>query len=121
MGMLDSGSYRGRGAQLAIEIKRMAPFINTPSIILAAPDEVRRFPEVLTVVACPNLSGLLVDAQPPRVAQAVGPVFGSRVRHRDKRIVPRHRVTLRSTDVIDIDAQHTAEQLAQVLAAIPSI
>src|SRR5258707_15613576 len=99
----------------------MAPFIHAPSIIFAPTDEVSCFPEVLTVVASPDLSGLLVDAHAPRITQAVSPVFRSRVRHPNKRIVLWHRVRLRPADTIDVNAQHTAQQLAQILAGIPSI
>src|SRR5258706_4764869 len=99
----------------------MAPFIHAPSIIFAPTDEVSCFPEVLTVVADPDLSGLLVDAHAPRITQAVGPVFRSRIGHSNKWIVLGHGVRLRSVRVIDVDAQHAAEKLAQILARVPSI
>src|ERR1041385_2877911 len=75
MRMFDGwGNVRSR-SEFTIEIKWMAAFIHAPPIILATPDEMSRFPKVLAVVAGPDLSGLLVDAKSPRIAQPVGPVF----------------------------------------------
>src|ERR1041384_1789953 len=82
------GRRDGRSrTELAVEVKRMAAFINAPPTILAAADEMRRFPKVLAVVADPDLPGLLVDAHAPRIAQAVGPVFRSRIGHPNKWVV----------------------------------
>jgi len=81
----------------------------------------RRFPKVLAIVAHPDLPGLLVDAHAPRVTQAIGPVFRARIGHSYKWVVLGHGVRLRSVRVIDVDAQHAAEKLAQILAAVPPI
>src|SRR5881394_480830 len=52
--MLNGGGDGGCGTQLPVEVERMAAFINTPTVILAASNEVRCFPEVLTVIARPD-------------------------------------------------------------------
>ena len=64
-----------RRAEFAVQIERMTPFINAPTVILTAPQQMGCFPEVLTVVPHPDLSGFLVHAHPPGIAQTVGPVL----------------------------------------------
>src|SRR5213592_3879197 len=99
----------------------MAAFINAPAVILAASHEVGRFPKVLTIIACPDLTCLAVNRHPPGIAQTVGPELRSCIFPADKWVVLRHRVGLRSVRMIRIDAQHTAEKVAQVLAGHPPI
>src|SRR5438128_5104108 len=102
MVMLDGRWHRGRRTQLAVEVKWVAAFVNAPPVVFAAPDEVRRFPKVLPIVACPDLAGFAVDRQPPRIAQAVSPVFRSRIFPSHKGVVLGHGVSLGSIRVIDI-------------------
>ena len=121
MVVLDGRRDGGSRTELAVEVKRMAAFINAPAIILTAPDQMRRFPKVLAVVAGPDLASLFIDAQAPGIAQTVSPVLRSRVGHSNKWIVLRHRVSLCSVRMIDIDAQHATEKLAQILSRVPSV
>src|SRR5437867_3677789 len=53
--MLNRGRHGGSGTQLAVGIERMAAFIDAPSIVLAAPDEVGCFPKILAIIADPDL------------------------------------------------------------------
>ena len=99
----------------------MASFIHTPPIIFAAADQISRLPQILTVVSHPDLSRLLIDAHAPRISQPIGPVLRPRIGHPEKWIVFWNRVTLRSADMIHINAQDAAQQFAQILTRIPSV
>src|SRR5437867_8072278 len=101
-------------SDFAVEIERMAPFINAPTVILPAPEQDSGFPKVLAVIANPNLPGFLVCAHPPWIAQAVGPVLRTGVFDSNERIVFRDRIRPRSIGMIHINAQHAAVQVAQV-------
>src|SRR5678816_4955788 len=89
MGMLHRLRNNRRRTQLAIEVKRMTPFIHAPTVILPASDQVNCFPEVLAVVACPDRSGFWINTKTPRISQTVGPLLRSRIRHPNKWIVSR--------------------------------
>ena len=121
MVVLDGRRDGGSRTELAVEVKRMAAFINAPAIIFTAPDQMRRFPKVLAVVANPDLAGLFINAHAPGISQTVSPVLRPRVGHSNKWIVLRHRVSPRSVRMIDINAQHAAEKLAQILSCVPSV
>ena len=97
--------------QLAVDVKRVAPLVNTPAVVFAGPNQMYRLPQILPVVANPNLPGQRVNGKPPRIAQAVGEQLGPRVRQVDKRIVRRDDVRLFRRAVADVDAQHTAEKV----------
>src|SRR6185436_7368469 len=100
--MLDGGRNRRSGTELAIEIKRMAPFINTPSVVLTAPDEVRALPKILAVITDPDVAGFPVNAHAPGIAQPISPNLGPRIRPADKRIVFRDRIRAAAFRVIDV-------------------
>src|SRR6266496_1165565 len=94
--VFNGGRDGGCGTELPVQVERMAAFINAPTIILAASNEVGRFPKVLTVIACPDLTCLAVNCHPPGIAQTVGPELRSRIFPADKWVVLRYRVRLRS-------------------------
>src|SRR5262245_13237310 len=112
MTMFDGRRHRRSRTELTVRIKGMASFVNAPAIIFTTPDEVSGFPEILAVVAHPDLPGFLINAHAPRIAQTVSPVFRSRVFQSDKGIVVGYRVRLRSVRVININAQHATEKFA---------
>src|SRR5687768_2557275 len=112
MMMLDCRRHQWRRAPFSICIKRVASFVNAPSIIFARPHQMRRFPKVLTVVPCPDLSTLLVDAHAPRVAQPVSPDFRPGSFHIDEWVVLRHGIGSASFGSIDINAKNPAQQFA---------
>ena len=102
--MFDGRSNDRRGSELAIDVEWMTAFIHAPAIVLAAPDEMRGFPEVLSVVAGPDRSGLFVDAQSPGIAQPVRPVLRPRIGHAHKWVVLRNGVSLTALWMIDVNA-----------------
>src|SRR2546425_8296951 len=108
MAMFDGGENDRRRPELAVEIKRMAAFIDAPTVVFTAPHQVRRFPKVLPVIADPDLTGLFVNRQSPRVAQPVSPIFRSRIFQSDEWIVLGHRVTLRALRVINVNSKYAA-------------
>ena len=58
----------------------MGAFHDAPAVIAAALDQLDHFPEILADIADPGLAGVGIEAEPPRIAKAVGPDFGPRAR-----------------------------------------
>src|SRR6266576_1373206 len=110
--MFDGGPNNRRGAELAVQVKRMAAFIDAPTVVFTASHQVSRFPKVLAVIADPDLTGLFVNRQPPRIAQTAGPIFGSRIFQPDEGIVLGHGVRLPAVRVINVNAKNAAVKLA---------
>src|SRR5262245_56376124 len=94
----------------------MASFINTPSVILAAPKQVRCFPKILTVIAYPNPSSFFIDTHSPWIAQSEGPVLGTRILYSQERIILRDGVRSVRVWVIHVNPQNPAVEITQVLA-----
>src|SRR5213592_2324760 len=101
--MLEGRRDRRSRTELAVQIEGMVPFINAPTIVLATPAEVGRFPKVLAIVAHPDLPRPGVDRHPPRIAQTIRPEFRTRIGPPNKWVVLRHRAGLRPVWVIDVD------------------
>ena len=78
---------------LAVEVERVAALRHAPAVVVALLDEVRLLPQVLAVVADPEVAGLRVVADAPRVAQAVGPRLGREALVIDERVVLRDAST----------------------------
>src|SRR5438552_17107013 len=57
--------------RLAVEVKRMTALHDAPAVVGALLDEVNLLPEVLAVVADPQVARLAVDAHPPGAAETV--------------------------------------------------
>src|SRR5882672_9714755 len=119
--MFDRGQNNGRGTKLAIEIKWMAAFIDAPTVILTSSHQMGCLPQVLAIIADPDLTALLVKREPPRVAQPVCPLFGSRIFQPHEWIVPRHRVGLCAVRVVNIDAKYAAVKFRQILSCDPVV
>src|SRR5882724_1123246 len=99
----------------------MAPFVNTPAVIFTAAHQVSGLPKVLPVVANPNSTARVIDAQPPGIAQAVSPFFGSRAFQSDEWIIAGHCVRLRNFHEIDINPKDAPGQFRKVLASDPIV
>src|SRR4029078_1066065 len=121
MGVFDGGRNNRGWTAPAIEVEGMTSFIDTPSVILTATDEGGGLPKVLTIIYHPDPSGFLVDTKAQGIPQAVAPILGARIGPPNERVVFWNRIILRSTRMIDIDAKHAAQQIAQVLTGHPPV
>src|SRR5262249_3643336 len=100
----------------ALRLEDVTPLREAPAVIGPLPDQVNLLPEVLTVLADPELARLRVVAEPPRVAQAVGPQLGPGVGPCDERAVLRHRVVPTGVGVVDVEPQDGPEEVVERLA-----
>src|SRR4051794_23707411 len=103
------------GAGLAIGEEDMAALGQAPAVIAALLDQVNLLPEILTVLADPELARLAVEAEPPGIAQAVGPELGPGAGASDEGVVPGYAVVPARVGVIDVDSQHGRQQVIQGL------
>ncbi len=87
MRMFDSRRYDGRRSLCARRLKGVAAFGDTPAIVLTFANEMRCLPQVLAIVADPQLIRLLVISDTPWIAQTYRPKSRPRTRHLDERIV----------------------------------
>ncbi len=104
-----------------VVIEDMAPFHDAPAVVVPLADKVDLFPQILPVVAHPDMPGLLIDRHPPRIPQAICP----RLRHDpvfpNKRVVGGNGVVLRRfvagrrRRLVDIDPEHLREEHGHVL------
>src|SRR6476661_8306824 len=104
-------------AHFPIGVKNVAAFIDAPPKIRALGDEINLLPKVLAVIAHPDVAGLRINRQPPWITQAVSPRFRNNAFNSHEWIVSRHAVLLALSRMIDIDPQHLARELRQILAA----
>src|SRR5207249_620937 len=93
MMMLDRRFHERHWGELALEIKRMVPLHDAPAVVVAFFDEERLLPQVLAVLADPEVARLFIDAHAPRSTQAERPDFRACAFHGDERIVFRDRIT----------------------------
>src|SRR5262249_39807742 len=87
--VLDGRFGDRRRAGLAGGVERVAALDDAPAVVGAALHQVRLLPQVLPVVADPQVVGLAVDVQPPRVAEAVRPRLGTYAGRVHERVVRR--------------------------------
>src|SRR5205814_6663128 len=97
-----------------------------PAVVAALDEDVDLLVQVLTDIGSPELAGLLVERHAPDVAKTVGPGFGNGTREltllgSHEGIVRGHGVVLAGVLLIDVDAQHLAERLLEVLAVAERI
>ena len=92
-----------------------AGFREAPPIVAAPLDPVDHLPEFPADIAHEQVSGHRMEAHPPRIAQSIGPDFSPGVGQTDKRIVLGNGVSPVSLRVVDIEAQHTGQKIADVL------
>src|SRR6186997_3449322 len=84
----------------------------------ARPRDVDLLPRVLAHVADPQVSGLEVDAVAERVAQPVVEDLAPRAGPPDERVVRRDRVGSAVRRAEDVDAEHLAEDRAEVAGPV---
>ena len=101
------------GASLARGDEDVAPLGDAPAVVAPLLDQVNLLPEVLPILADPELARLAVVAQPPGVAQAVGPQLGPGSLAIDERVVLGHAVVPARVGVIDVDPQHGRQQVVE--------
>src|SRR4029450_4010511 len=73
--MLRGRLHERRWPGRAVGIERVASFHHAPAEVVPLLDEVGLLPEVLAVVADPELIARGVIGDPPGIAQAIGPRF----------------------------------------------
>ena len=94
----------------------MAPFAQAPAVVGALLDQVNLFPQVLPILADPELARLAVVAEPPRVPEAVSPHLGPGALAIDERVVFRYSVVSAWVRMIDVDPQYGPQQVVDGLA-----
>src|SRR5688572_5651391 len=77
---------------LALQIERRAALHDAPAVIVALLDEESLLVEVLPVLSAPDVAGLGVGGDSPRIAQAERPDFRAGVFQRGERVVPGNAV-----------------------------
>src|SRR5689334_12428835 len=73
MRMFNNRLENRRGALLAIGTERMRALVDAPAVVSAAFDSVDRFPQILADLAGPEVAGLPVEAELPRLPKPVRP------------------------------------------------
>src|SRR5262245_56481786 len=118
MGMFDDRLEDRCGSQLAIGAERMRTLVDTPAVVAAAFDLVDRFPQILADFAGPQVAGLPIEAELPRLAESVRPQLRPRARRLDEWIILRNAVILARIGMIDVDANDAGEEVADVLPGL---
>src|SRR6185436_7978991 len=103
-------------AELPIEIEVVAPFEDAPAKVVARADEKDLLPQILAVVADPDVPCRGIDVQLPWVAETVGVGLGDDVLLAEKWIVLGDAVLLAIRRMIDVDSLELGEVLGQILA-----
>ena len=116
VGMLGGRREDRVGARLVLGVEDVAPLGDAPAVVRPFLDEVDLLPEVLPVLADPELPRLAVVAHPPGVAQAVGPQLGTGAGAIDERVVLRDPVIPARIGVVDVDPEHGRQQVVEGLA-----
>ena len=104
------------GAGRSRRLEHMAPFAQAPAVIGTFIDQVNLLPQILPILTGPELPGLAVVAEPPRVPQAVGPYFAPGALAIDERIVLRYSVISTRVRMVDVDPQDRTQQVIDALA-----
>ena len=107
--------YRSR-SQLAVGIEDVAALVDAPAVVGSPFHQIDLFPEVLSVVAHPEMPGPGVHRHAPGVAKPVGPGFGAGPLHAGERIVRGHRVETPRVRAVDVDPKHLGKQMVQSLS-----
>ncbi len=116
--MLDEGLQNRRRALGSLRAEGMAPFAHAPAVVAPLLDDAHHFPQVLPDFARPKIARRRVEAELPHLAVPVRPDFGPRIGDADERIVGGDRVFALVGRVVDVDPQHRAQQISQVLAGL---
>src|SRR5262245_44476917 len=102
--------------QLPLGIENVAALIDAPAEVVAFADEKDLLPEILAVVANPDVARFWIDRESPRIPESVSPRFGHDPVLANERVVLGHAVCLAFGRMIDVDPQQLGRELRQVLA-----
>src|SRR5437016_4503758 len=105
MAVLDDRLQDRRRPLLALGAKRMAAFHDAPAVVAAFFDLVDRFPQILADLAGPQIAGRGVEADLPRLPDAIRPDLAARPLMIGKRIVGGNAVVPGGVGPVDVDAQ----------------
>src|SRR5215813_918473 len=119
--MFDGRRHDGCGPATTMGMKRMAALKHAPTEIVCAMHQVRGLPKVLPVVADPDVAGLAIDVHAPWIAEAVSPNLRPGTGQVHEWVIRRHGVGLSGRGMIDIDADQSRQQVADILAAVPCV
>src|SRR5262245_55529752 len=100
--MFESWLGKGSWTKLAIQVERVAPLVDTPSIVRASLDQIGCLPKILATGAYPDATRLLIAGHAPRVPEPEGPSLRTCIFHSDKRVVLWHRVGFPRLRMVDI-------------------
>ncbi len=105
----------------AFDVHRLRALHHAPAVVAPALDLVDHLPQFPADVADPEVAGGVVDAHPPRVAEAERPDLGTHAGDSDERIIGRDAIRLARLGMIDVDAEDAREQVGAVLAGVERI
>src|SRR5690349_16456906 len=114
MAMFDDGLEDGRRADLAFGAEGVRPLHHAPAVVAAFFDLVDHVPKVLADFARPEVAGLAVERESPRLPQAVSVDFREGPLGARERVVERNAVILARSGVVDIEAENLGENARQV-------
>lgn len=121
VGVFNHGFADGVRPLFAQRLEVVISFDEGPSVVGAFANDACVFPEVLTVFADPDVVGDGVDVHSPRVAESVGPRFGTSARNVEEGVVGRDGVGATVGGVINVDAKEFRVQSGEVLAGVPFV
>src|SRR5437879_4269352 len=116
--MLDDRREDRRRPLLAFGPEGVRAFLHAPAVVAAALDLVDHLPQVLADLAAPQVPGLAVEAELPRLPQAVGVDLRPGPFGLDEGVVFGNGVSEAAVGPVDVDTQDAAEQVADVLAGL---
>src|SRR6185437_8367463 len=96
-------------------------FHGRPSVVATLLDPMNRLPKLPADIADEQFAGLMVEAHPPGVAEAIGPHFRPRSLHLDERIIRRNGVVFSPLLMVHIDPQDGGEKIGDVLPRVERI
>src|SRR5262245_65464885 len=77
-----------------VGIENVAAFVYAPAKVVELANEINLLPQVLAIVADPDVPRFWIDRQPPRIAQAIGPGLRHDIIFADEWIFERKAVWL---------------------------
>ena len=102
-------------------VQLVTAFHERPAVILAAMRDARVFPQVLAILAHPQVAGHAILRHAPWIAKSIGPCFGTRAFRFQKGIVGGDAVRLSVRRMLHVYAKQLGQQPREVLAGIPFI
>src|SRR5262245_6987760 len=106
MVMLDNRRNQWSRTRFGIWVERMRALHDTPAMIAAAVDQFDHLPEILTDVPDPDLAGVRIEAEAPRIPEPISPDFRARAGGIDEGVVFRNAVIAAGVGMIDVELHH---------------